>query len=327
MASRGGRNGGGGCAVLFVVLLAIAAVVYALSAVGHFLGLTPTGSEVFGRPEGWVSRHYAGVFWGYVLTIVLMAFGAAVVWLAVSAQGTDEAAAARARLLPRVGGAGLLLLVVAIALPIGPQANARGNVPNVVGMDAATAKAAIDHAKLSADFGGPEPMNDQQCRVTEQRPGGESELDEYGTVTLQCMAQVPQLVGKKAETAESSLQDAGFESRLVNEPSDYDLSRCRVRRENPTDEAAPYSTVTLSLKCKKPPPEPKITDFGGGGEPPYSGGGSPDPSEASGGSFCDTHDCIPSFDEGDGSIVQCADGEWSHSGGRPGACSSHGGEK
>lgn len=212
---------------MFVVLLAIAAVVYALSAVGHFLGLTPTGSEVFGRPEGWVSRHYAGVFWGYVLTIVLMAFGAAVVWLAVSAQGTDEAAAARARLLPRVGGAGLLLLVVAIALPIGPQANARGNVPNVVGMDAATAKAAIDHAKLSADFGGPEPMNDQQCRVTEQRPGGESELDEYGTVTLQCMAQVPQLVGKKAETAESSLQDAGFESRLVNEPSDYDL---RARR-------------------------------------------------------------------------------------------------
>jgi hypothetical protein len=45
-----------------------------------------------------------------------------------------------------------------------------------------------------------------------------------------------------------------------------------------------------------------------------------------GGDFCSTHDCIPSFDEGHGYIVQCADGEWSHSGGRPGACSQHGGE-
>jgi hypothetical protein len=43
--------------------------------------------------------------------------------------------------------------------------------------------------------------------------------------------------------------------------------------------------------------------------------------------FCSTHRCIPSFDEGTGSIVQCADGEWSHSGGHPGVCSGHGGLK
>lgn len=49
--------------------------------------------------------------------------------------------------------------------------------------------------------------------------------------------------------------------------------------------------------------------------------------ESTGGAdgFCDTHECIPSFSEGTGSIVQCADGMWSHSGGRPGACSHHGG--
>lgn len=41
--------------------------------------------------------------------------------------------------------------------------------------------------------------------------------------------------------------------------------------------------------------------------------------------FCETHSCIDYFDEGVGSIVQCADGMWSHSGGRPGACSHHGG--
>ena len=44
------------------------------------------------------------------------------------------------------------------------------------------------------------------------------------------------------------------------------------------------------------------------------------------GDFCSTHTCIPNFPNGTGYIVQCADGEWSHSGGRPGACSDHGGE-
>ena len=44
-----------------------------------------------------------------------------------------------------------------------------------------------------------------------------------------------------------------------------------------------------------------------------------------GSSFCDKHECIPSFYAGEGSVVQCVDGMWSHSGGVQGACSSHGG--
>ncbi len=43
--------------------------------------------------------------------------------------------------------------------------------------------------------------------------------------------------------------------------------------------------------------------------------------------FCSMNQCIPSFAEGHGTIVQCADGEWSHSGGRPGVCSRHGGPR
>lgn len=41
--------------------------------------------------------------------------------------------------------------------------------------------------------------------------------------------------------------------------------------------------------------------------------------------FCVTHSCIGSFGSGHGSIVQCSDGTWSHSGGIQGACSWHGG--
>jgi hypothetical protein len=57
--------------------------------------------------------------------------------------------------------------------------------------------------------------------------------------------------------------------------------------------------------------------------PPPSPTTSSPPSSAA---FCDTHRCIENFDNGTGYIVQCNDGMWSHSGGRSGACSDHGGE-
>ena len=49
-------------------------------------------------------------------------------------------------------------------------------------------------------------------------------------------------------------------------------------------------------------------------------------SNSPGGDFCTTHSCIANFDNGNGSVVQCADGTWSQSGGIQGACSGHGGE-
>lgn len=49
-------------------------------------------------------------------------------------------------------------------------------------------------------------------------------------------------------------------------------------------------------------------------------------SHATDSEFCSTHACIANFPNGNGSIVQCSDGEWSHSGGLSGACSDHGGE-
>lgn len=51
-----------------------------------------------------------------------------------------------------------------------------------------------------------------------------------------------------------------------------------------------------------------------------------DSSSQSNADFCATHECIANFYNGNGYIVQCADGMWSHSGGIQGACSYHGGE-
>lgn len=57
----------------------------------------------------------------------------------------------------------------------------------------------------------------------------------------------------------------------------------------------------------------------------FCGGGliySPDPS------FCNYFACIPSFWQStNGYVDQCNDGMFSHSGGRSGACSYHGGER
>ncbi len=48
---------------------------------------------------------------------------------------------------------------------------------------------------------------------------------------------------------------------------------------------------------------------------------------ASDAQFCSAHTCIKNFPNGNGTVVQCADGEWSHSGGLSGECSDHGGDR
>jgi hypothetical protein len=53
----------------------------------------------------------------------------------------------------------------------------------------------------------------------------------------------------------------------------------------------------------------------------------PSDSAGAGADFCSTHDCIGDWSDPSGSVVQCNDGSWSHSGGESGACSWHGGER
>jgi hypothetical protein len=71
---------------------------------------------------------------------------------------------------------------------------------------------------------------------------------------------------------------------------------------------------------------PNCPDAGAPPNPvPLSGPPEVPPSSSVPQSFCETHRCIPNFPNGTGSVVQCNDGTYSHSGGRPGACSWHGG--
>lgn len=267
MAGQRRNDDGSGCLALFGVLVAIVATLWALSAIGHLLGLTPTYSEAFDRPDGWVGRHYRGVVWGYLLTIVVLVTTAVLLWLAAGTRSPDPQVAARARSSLRGARSFVLLLLFAVLfLPIGkrPGVDTRdgttgssneGNVPNVVGMTAERAEAALDAASLSAELR-ETPHDDGRCRVFAQDPPAGAELDDYGTVELRCRVRIPSVVGMKAEQADVRLSDAGFETRYANEPTDYDLSRCRVTRQSRTGSAEPNTTIGMRLRCVRPPPPP-----------------------------------------------------------------------
>ena len=66
---------------------------------------------------------------------------------------------------------------------------------------------------------------------------------------------------------------------------------------------------------------------GGSGGAYSAGSGSYSAGPDTSGDFCSTHSCIGDWGSPSGSIVECADGTWSHSGGQSGACSWHGGER
>lgn len=84
MASRNNNgNGGGWIGALLAIAIVLFVVFWTLSSVGHVLGLTPTYSEAFESPDGWVAQHYRGVVAGYVLTVAAIATLATLLWLGV----------------------------------------------------------------------------------------------------------------------------------------------------------------------------------------------------------------------------------------------------
>lgn len=85
-----------------------------------------------------------------------------------------------------------------------------------------------------------------------------------------------------------------------------------------TGPAGPGTSAPVTSTSASSPPSP------GPSTPEVEQPGSS--SHATDDEFCSAHQCIENFPNGNGSIVQCQDGEWSHSGGLSGACSDHGGE-
>lgn len=162
-------------------------------------------------------------------------------------------------------------------------------VPNLLGQNARAAEDKLDATNLTASFRDT-PLDDKTCRVVaqKQRPG--TQVARYSDVNLRCEVRVPNLVGRKASPAESKLSDVGLEGRLRNEPSDFDLSRCRVASQSKRGRARPGATVALKLACTEAPPPPKPA---------------PSPDQPAPAGNCDPNyePCVPPFPPD----VDCAD--------------------
>jgi hypothetical protein len=100
---------------------------------------------------------------------------------------------------------------------------------------------------------------------------------------------------------------------------------------------APSSSELEVPQSNEAPSEPTPAEGspseGSPGEPPSSEPGSSEAGEDEVGSashegdtsFCAEHECIGKFTTEPGTVVECADGSYSHAGGISGACSDHGG--
>ncbi|MGH3663796.1 MAG: hypothetical protein ACRDTQ_18315 [Micromonosporaceae bacterium] len=99
---------------------------------------------------------------------------------------------------------------------------------------------------------------------------------------------------------------------------------------------SPRPAAPAAAPAAAPPPPPEPSKDNNSEPKPAEGCGAPKNPHGynyCSGSFiedpepdtCDYFDCLDSFDDGQGYMVQCKDGMVSMSGGRPGACRTHGG--
>lgn len=224
MAAKRKKDEGNGWAILIGIVLAIAAVLFVLSTIGHVLGLTPTFDELTDRPDGWVGEHYRGVFWGFVLTIVLLAAVAALAYVAVR---HFESNAGESENLKRAAGVVGVLLLAILILPIGRRP----------GVETEAVRAEDPAAELV------------------ELDDGESEAEPQ-------TVRVPAVVGRRAGKARGTLEEAGFRVSVRGGSEGADRSGCRVVRQSERGERELGTTVTIAVHCPAarpvaPPPEPE----------------------------------------------------------------------
>lgn len=88
-----------------------------------------------------------------------------------------------------------------------------------------------------------------------------------------------------------------------------------------------HTGVSVAVERPAPTPAPRPTPTPTPVPAPSDGEGPGSTTHAGDAQFCSTHSCIANFPRGHGTVVQCVDGEWSHSGGLRGVCNRHGGPR
>jgi hypothetical protein len=166
-------------------------------------------------------------------------------------------------------------------------------IPDVVGLSLAQARRAAQDVGLTAVIANRKFSSEPKFTVISQQPVAGADLDgQKLAVTVAITPHVPKLVGLSVQTARTRLADQAL------------------------DPGKRIKIVVVSPHVCGSPLNPWCFSVLGGGSLIYR-----PPND-----FCLYFNCISSFSIYDnGYVIQCADGEFSHSGGVQGSCSYHGG--
>jgi beta-lactam-binding protein with PASTA domain/tRNA A-37 threonylcarbamoyl transferase component Bud32 len=125
-------------------------------------------------------------------------------------------------------------------------------VPNVVGMSEADARATLEQAGFQVQSIDAPSSDTPQGVVFDQSPDAGTEAPDGSTVTITVSSgpnttSVPNVVGQQKETAQSNLEDAGFKVKVVNVAVSDPAQDNVVQDQDPQggSEAEPGSTVTI----------------------------------------------------------------------------------
>lgn len=223
-------------AAIFAALIGIAIAVWIVSSIGHVLGLTPSGSEIGDKPDGWVSDNYEGVVVGYLLTVATIATVIALIWLAIAAHNGDPGAR---RLLQHGRWVAAALIVAIVVLPVG-----RREAPLASGTSTPVASAASDEPREEPADAPTGPLSLRVLSPSDGKRTFQSEVTVRGKATDGSHVYVGAL--------EAELDGRRWHARV---PLVRGTNRVRVRVEKSGYETA---TETISVtRRRKPKPKPK----------------------------------------------------------------------
>lgn len=152
---------------------------------------------------------------------------------------------------------------VTLTVSAGPQQVA---VPQVVGLTVSSARGRLQKAGLEASEREQNSDTVDQGRVISVSPPEGQKVDKGSSVTLvvssgKPQVQVPDVVGKSFDEAQSTLQAAGFKVTRVDKESDKDPNT--VLAQNPKSGARIDAGSTISLTVAKEPSQVPVPDVTG----------------------------------------------------------------
>ncbi|MQY12705.1 Serine/threonine-protein kinase PknB [Streptomyces sp. RB5] len=155
--------------------------------------------------------------------------------------------------------AGILVLVGAIFIGKSIFSNSPNNTkeaPNVLALTKAQAQNRITNSGLKYEEGeGKSCKPDKKGTVLEQSPAPKEPVAEGDTVTVVvCTSvaevEVPDVTGKDFDDARSELEDAGFEVKRKNTPSEDEDPGTVLSQDPDSGKLAPGETVTLEVAAE-----------------------------------------------------------------------------